>query len=178
MIKNVTSLKNLRQNTTIAAILLFTLFMLSAFPVDVTAQEKNPVTDDEVNAVAKELYCPVCENVPLDVCPTTACAQWRELIREKIREGWTPDEIKIYLAEQYGDRVLAEPPRSGINWLVYLLPPALILVGAIYLGLNIQRMKKKPIINTTHESTDPIQPQDEYMKKIEAELKKRESKNG
>lgn len=176
MITNdVTPQKKLRRYATISAIVLFTLFLLSVFPVDVTAQEENPVTDDEVNVVAKELYCPVCENVPLDVCPTTACAQWRELIREKIREGWTPEEIKVYLAEQYGDRVLSEPPRTGINWLVYILPPALILAGAVYLGLNIRRMKKSPANSATSQQTETIQPQDEYMKKIEAELKKRES---
>ncbi len=32
-----------------------------------------PPTDDEVNRIAKQLYCPVCENTPLDVCPTQAC---------------------------------------------------------------------------------------------------------
>lgn len=176
MITNdISSQKKLRRYAIITSIVLLTLFLVSAFPVDVTAQEENPVTDDEVNAVAKELYCPVCENVPLDVCPTTACAQWRELIREKIREGWTPEEIKVYLAEQYGDRVLAEPPRSGINWLVYILPPAIILAGAVYLGLNIRRMKKYPAVNSPTQQTDTIQPQDEYMEKIEAELKKRES---
>jgi cytochrome c-type biogenesis protein CcmH len=174
MTNKVAAKMNLRRYAMFLAIIYFTLFLVLSYPVDVTAQEENPVTDDEVNAVAKELYCPVCENVPLDVCPTTACAQWRELIREKIREGWTPEEIKVYLAEQYGDRVLAEPPRSGINWLVYILPPALILAGAVYLGLNIRRMKKDTAIISTTQPTD-IQPQDEYMAKIEAELKKRES---
>ncbi len=162
------------QTTLVVAAALF-LVLLFASPFNVSAQEENPVTDDEVNAVAKELYCPVCENVPLDVCPTTACAQWRELIREKIREGWTPEQIKAYLAEQYGDRVLAEPPRSGINWLVYILPPVMILAGAVYLGLNIRRMKKSPEITDTPQQTEPAETQDEYLAKIEAELKKRES---
>ena len=36
------------------------------------AQGGQPPTDDEVNAVAKQLFCPVCENTPLDVCPTQA----------------------------------------------------------------------------------------------------------
>jgi cytochrome c-type biogenesis protein CcmH/NrfF len=54
-----------------------------------SAQDTEPTgpTDDEVNAIAKQLYCPVCENIPLDVCPTQACAQWRDLIREKLARG-------------------------------------------------------------------------------------------
>ena len=79
-------------------------------------------SDDQVNAVAKQLYCPVCENIPLDVCPTQACAQWRDLIRQKLAEGQTKEQIKQYFAAQYGDRVLAEPPRQGLNWLVWARP--------------------------------------------------------
>jgi cytochrome c-type biogenesis protein CcmH len=44
--------------------------------VKVFAQQPTP-SDDQVNAIARQLYCPVCENTPLDVCPTTACHQWR-----------------------------------------------------------------------------------------------------
>ncbi|MFN3309334.1 MAG: hypothetical protein ACK44E_09010, partial [Anaerolineales bacterium] len=38
-------------------------------------RDPNSISDDEVNAIAKYLYCPVCENVPLDVCGTQACEQ-------------------------------------------------------------------------------------------------------
>lgn len=87
------------------------------------------VTDDEVNRIAKGLYCPVCENVPLDVCPTQACAQWREMIRRLLAEGRTEEEIRQYFVEQYGPRVLAVPPAAGFNWLVYAVPPAAFLAG-------------------------------------------------
>ncbi len=80
------------------------------------------VTDDQVNEVASELYCPVCENTPLDVCPTQACAQWRDLIRLKLSEGWTKEQIKDYFAEQYGIRVLGTPPATGLTFLLYALP--------------------------------------------------------
>ncbi|MCX6067458.1 MAG: cytochrome c-type biogenesis protein CcmH, partial [Chloroflexi bacterium] len=90
----------------------------------VSAQSPVP-SDDEVNAVARQLFCPVCENTPLDVCPTQACAQWRELIRQKLAEGWDAEKIKQYFATQYGARVLSEPPRQGLNWLVYIIPPVL-----------------------------------------------------
>jgi cytochrome c-type biogenesis protein CcmH/NrfF len=83
------------------------------------AQEATP-SDDAVNAIARQLYCPVCENIPLDVCPTQACAQWRALIREKLAQGWTEEQIKAYFVEQYGVRVLNEPPRQGWNWLIYI----------------------------------------------------------
>ena len=60
---------------------LFLALLLVLLPTAVYGQGE--ITDDEVNAVAKDVYCPVCESTPLDVCPTAACADWRELIRVK-----------------------------------------------------------------------------------------------
>ena len=49
------------------------------------------------------------------------------------REGWSEARIKQYFVDQYGARVLAEPPPAGLNWLVYVLPPVIILAGAFLL---------------------------------------------
>lgn len=97
----------------------------------VMAQSQPTPSDDQVNAIASQLYCPVCENITLDVCSTQACAQWRELIRQKLAQGETPIQIREYFVQQYGDRVLAVPPRAGLNWILYLLPPAIFLVALI-----------------------------------------------
>ena len=88
-------------------LLIITVLIISAvLHADVDAQEEVPlVPQDDVNAVAKQLYCPVCENIPLDVCPTQACEEWRGLIRLKLSEGWSADQIKTYFVEQYGDQL-------------------------------------------------------------------------
>ncbi len=91
------------------------------------------VTDDEVNAVAKQLYCPVCENTPLDVCPTQACKDWRELIRQQLSQGWTEQQVKDYFVASFGPRVLANPPAKGFTALVWLLPFAALLAGGAFL---------------------------------------------
>ncbi|MBW6473703.1 MAG: cytochrome c-type biogenesis protein CcmH [Anaerolineaceae bacterium] len=122
-------------------ILIFLMFLI---PIkNVIAQNDYP-TDDQVNVIAKELYCPVCENIPLDVCPTQACAQWRALIKEKLIAGWSKDEIKQYFVDQYGDRVLAQPPARGLNWLVYILPPVVFVGGIVVVYLNLKKIKKSP----------------------------------
>lgn len=139
------------------------------------AQGSTP-TDDEVNAIAKQLYCPVCENTPLDVCPTEACRQWRELIRQQLADGWTEDQIKQYFVEQYGARVLSEPPRSGLHWVVYILPPLLILAGAFVLFRAMRSWMKPPIAvpaaSQDESMTLPLA-QDDYVAKFEEELRKR-----
>lgn len=147
------------------ALLTFTSFTI-AF-----AQSGNPPTDDEVNAIAHKLYCPVCENTPLDVCPTDACKDWRELIRTMLAEGKTEDQILQHFKEQYGARVLAEPPKEGFYWLVYILPPAIILVGAFIL-IRAMREWTKSQATESSPSVTPSPEKDDYVKRLEEELKK------
>jgi cytochrome c-type biogenesis protein CcmH len=153
--------------------LIITVLAL-AWVTQVSAQSPTP-SDDDVNAIARQLFCPVCENTPLDVCPTQACAQWRALIREKLSQGWTADQIKQYFADQYGARVLAEPPRQGLNWLVYVIPPVLMLIGVYILYRAFQSMRK-PLesaeAGAASSATDTPN-SDEYLRRVEEELKKR-----
>jgi cytochrome c-type biogenesis protein CcmH len=156
--------------------LFFSLLVYLALAGIASAQQPTP-SDDQVNAIAKQLYCPVCENIPLDVCPTTACAQWRELIREKLAEGWTEQQIKDYFVSQYGARVLGTPPARGINWLVYLVPPIAILAGA-YVLYSAFRSWKRPTGAEAIQAPGESPPgkkdasQDEYIRRLEDELKK------
>ncbi len=158
-------------STLVKALLILVVIMLGINTQPVNAQQSTP-SDNDVNAIAKEMFCPVCENIPLDVCPTTACAQWRELIRLKLSEGWSEKQIKDYFVAQYGDRVLAEPPRSGLNWLVYILPPVILLVG-IYLVYRLfanMRKSRQALMETPPPAV--VQDQDPYLKKFEEELRR------
>ena len=158
----------------------FVFVLTGLFYQPALAQGTTP-TDDEVNAIAKQLYCPVCENTPLDVCPTEACRQWRDLIRQQLSDGWTEDQIKQYFVDNYGARVLAEPPRTGLNWLVYILPPAIILAGAFILFRALRAWTKPAMASAASgESASspkgeakPVVRDDDYIARLEEELKKR-----
>ena len=150
------------------------IFFLSVLPsASVFAQENDPnfPSDDDVNAIASQLYCPVCENVPLDVCGTQACAQWRALIREKLVEGWSEDQIKEYFSTQYGDRVLAEPPARGLNWLVYVIPPLVFIAGAVFLYRGFIVWRKMSSDNDILEIDAESDVEDVYLARLEEELK-------
>lgn len=137
--------------------------------IAISASAQTPVpSDDEVNAIAKGLYCPVCENVPLDVCPTQACEQWRETIRQKLALGWSADQIRQYFVDQYGMRVLASPPAVGLNWLIYLLPPAALLGGAYLVARTFRSWKAAAA------ARPPVPPaEDPYVDRLEEEVRRR-----
>lgn len=133
------------------------------------------VTDDEVNAIAKELYCPVCESTPLDVCATQACADWREVIRTKLAEGQTEEEIKAYFELQYGPRALAEPPRQGFTLGVWILPIVAVVIGGLIFLRYVRGLRTTPVqaedqaikADAGESEADP----DDYRARIERELR-------
>jgi cytochrome c-type biogenesis protein CcmH len=149
--------------------LALTAFLGALLVLPAAAQTSEP-TDDQVNAIAKNLYCPVCENVPLDVCPTQACAQWREMIRQMLAEGRTEEEIQQYFVEQYGARVLAAPPAVGLNWLVYVIPPLELAAGGFVLLRAFRKWRRAA---TTQTATTPVRPEDPYVARLEEELRRR-----
>ncbi|GBD10255.1 Cytochrome c-type biogenesis protein CcmH [Candidatus Thermoflexus japonica] len=101
-----------------------------------------PVSDDEVNRVAKNLYCPVCENVPLDACDTPACVQWKEEIRTLLAEGRSESEIVEFFVTRYGMRVLAAPPPQGIGLGVWLIPALGLPAAGLWLALRLARWRR------------------------------------
>jgi cytochrome c-type biogenesis protein CcmH len=155
---------------------ILVILVVLMIPAVVSAQGSDP-TDDDVNVVAKQLYCPVCENIPLDACGTAACEQWRGIIRDKLAEGWTEDQIKDYFVAQYGDRVLAEPPRKGFNWLIYVVPVLVFVGGGVLLYRGFDQWKAgtedpRRDGNQTPKSGSAMS-DDQYISRVERELKKR-----
>jgi cytochrome c-type biogenesis protein CcmH len=133
-----------------------------------------PVTYDQVNAIAKQLFCPICENIPLDVCPTQACSQWRATIREKLAIGWSEDQIKDYFVQQYGERVLAKPRATGFSLYVWVIPPIAVLIGGIFLALFLRNLRKSaPALVAMAQTAKEKSDDDDYAKRLEKELAKR-----
>ncbi len=157
--------------------LFFTVsgLFLAARPSTVALAQQPTPSDDEVNAIAHQLFCPVCENTPLDVCDTEACRQWRDLIRQMLAEGRTEAEIKQYFADNYGVRVLSEPPVEGFNWLAYVVPPVAFLLGAYLLFRAFRTWKRLAKEPATADSPQvpPAAADDQYAARFEEELKKR-----
>ncbi len=140
--------------------------MLTVLLSDKVVQAQPPApSDDDVNQIASQLFCPICENMPLDICPIEACQQWRELIRDQLSEGWTEAEIAEYFVTQYGDRVLGEPPLRGLNWVLYLAPPIVVLLGV---ALGLSKMKRS---SQGGSNLEVEQPSDPYLEQVEQDLR-------
>lgn len=134
--------------------ILLLLLILVLVVVPASAQENTvteTVTDDEVNAVANKLYCPVCENIPLDACGTQACQDWQEEIRRMLGEGMTAQEITDSFVQRYGERVVGTPQDPLLRALSLVTPWVLSLVVAA-VGAYVLLRRRRPLPDVRDEA--------------------------
>lgn len=143
---------------------------LAALLLVPAALADNGPMQDEVNAVARKLFCPVCENTPLDVCPTEACQNWREEIRLALMEGKSEAEILDEFATKYGDSVLAQPPPN--QRAAWLLPVVFVLAGGAALIYWLISWTRPAPIEVASELEAPREDEeaDIYVARLEQEL--------
>lgn len=132
-------------------------------------------TLDEINAVARELYCPLCNGVRLDTCDLLACIQMREVIADKLAAGVAKEQIKQEFVAQYGPVVLGEPPRQGLNLLAWVLPVAALVLGAGWLLYTTRRWTRQasPALAAQAQgaaSSGSSTSGDPYLTQVEADL--------
>jgi cytochrome c-type biogenesis protein CcmH len=113
------------------------------WPVIASGQsERSPYDEDvlrEARAVYKQIMSPYCPGQTLENCGSGAAEILRGKIRDRIAAGETADEIIQSLIEEFGDGVMAEPPKSGFASLVWLGPIFLLISGAFVIAVYVKR---------------------------------------
>jgi cytochrome c-type biogenesis protein CcmH len=95
--------------------------------------------DDRVYGVARHLMCPVCQGQTVAESDSSLAREMRALIRQKLLAGATPDEILRYFVSQFGEGVLAEPPRRGVGLVLYVGPFLALVFGLGIAAAYIRR---------------------------------------
>jgi cytochrome c-type biogenesis protein CcmH len=131
-------------------VVLFVVAMLSAFGITpIAAQSTAPaapavaVTDSaleaQTRAVSARLRCPVCQGLSLADSPSELAQEMKDIVREQLAQGRTPDEVTQFFVGKYGEWILLQPEASGFNLVVYLLPLLAILVGAALVVIVVRK---------------------------------------
>jgi cytochrome c-type biogenesis protein CcmH len=89
-----------------------------------------------------EVMCVVCHE-PLAVAQSPEAFQERDYIRGLILQGKSRKAIEDDLVQQYGPAVLAKPPAHGFNLLVYVIPPAAVILGIATLAITLPRWRRR-----------------------------------
>jgi cytochrome c-type biogenesis protein CcmH len=126
------------------------LLSLSAYPLSLTTsrQAEKPtsrevLSDSELEsrtaAVASTLRCPVCQGESIQDSPAELAQQMRAIVKERLRAGESPAQIQAYFMSKYGEWILLEPRKTGLNLLLYALPIVLVVGGLVLVSVLVKR---------------------------------------
>jgi len=105
---------------------LIVLMFVFAVPVFGVAVDEKPLADPAKEAMAralmKEIRCLVCQNQSIEDSNADLAKDLRLLVRERVALGDTPENVRAYLVDRYGDWVLLEPPVNQMTLLLWASP--------------------------------------------------------
>ena len=111
------------------ALLVFhTLFFLAS---NTLRADPAPDIEDQTRAISTELRCVVCQNLSVADSPSEMAQQMRAIVREQLKTGKTPEEIKSFFVSKYGEWVLLKPKTTGIAALLWILPYVALVLGVL-----------------------------------------------
>jgi cytochrome c-type biogenesis protein CcmH/NrfF len=126
--------------------------------------EAPPATDaDRAYGIKETTLCPVCDGQNVLESNAAVAAAIRLQIDELVAAGQSSDDIRVALAQSYGEDVNANPPRSGFAGLVWVIPVVAIAAAAMALGLAFSRWR----------SSDAHVPTPEDRRLVDEELARR-----
>jgi cytochrome c-type biogenesis protein CcmH len=129
--------------------------------VAIPAMPADPVREEAVTAIARELRCVVCQNLSVADSPSETARQMRDVIRERLAAGSTPEEVRAYFVDKYGEWVLLAPPARGFGLVVWILPFAALAVGGLLVGRALRRWTRQPPgAGATPGAPPPLDPSD------------------
>lgn len=101
------------------------------------------VSFNDVNGVAHQMFCDVCEGIPLDECESADCRDWRRKISYMIGLGYSDGQIVDYFVENFGADVASLPRDETDRFLVFAIPTALVLLIGLFGTVQVRRLRQR-----------------------------------
>ncbi len=127
------------------------------------------VREEDVQAIASQLRCVVCQNLSVADSPSEMAGQMRDLIRERLVAGDRPEQVMSYFVQRYGDWVLLAPPARGLNLVLWLAPFGAV-AGGFALALMLARRWRRRPVPPPPAAMPPVSPRD--RERLAAELER------
>jgi cytochrome c-type biogenesis protein CcmH len=128
------------------AICIFLALSTPAFAVQPDEVLSNPQLETRARALSQQLRCMVCQNQSIDDSDAPLARDLRLLVRERLSAGDTDRQVVDFLVSRYGEFVLLKPRFEWHTALLWVLPPALLLAGAVVLWMSTRR---RPVTSDT-----------------------------
>ena len=97
-------------------------------------QLDDPVLEAEATALMETLRCLKCQSQSIADSDAPMAGDMRHQVRSRLLAGESPDQVRDWLTQRYGDYVSYEPTVSATTWPLFAIPVLLLLiVGAVLL---------------------------------------------
>ena len=124
-------------------LLIFFFFLIididPSFTVEPDEIISNPIYENRARDLSKGIRCLVCQNQSIDDSDSDLAKDLRRIIRKKIIQGDTDDEIEQYLVDKYGNFILMKPPLYQDTYILWISPLLLMLVGITIMYFTLKR---------------------------------------
>lgn len=92
--------------------------------------------------IAAELRCLVCQNESIAASRAELAVDLRQQIMEQLGQGRSPDQIRTYMVDRYGDFILYRPPFKSTTLLLWFGPALLLLTGFLVYAFTLRRRRR------------------------------------
>lgn len=111
----------------------------SAADADLTFQ--NAAQEAQYRTLIDEFRCPKCQNANLSGSDAPIAQDLKHKTYELVKQGQSNEQIRHYMIARYGDFISYKPPMRRSTWVLWFLPP-MILLGAFIIGLLRMRERR------------------------------------
>ena len=122
--------------------IMIQLFSNNSYTVEPEEFLQNPKQEMRARDISKNIRCLVCQNQSIDDSDASLAKDLRALIRLKVQENDTDEEIYKFLTDRYGDFILLKPPFKISTFLLWSLPFVFFIIGIFILFLHNKKSKK------------------------------------
>jgi len=116
--------------------IMIQLFLNNSYAVEPEEFLQNPKQEMRARDISKNIRCLVCQNQSIDDSAAPLAKDLRALIRIKVQENDTDEEIYKFLTDRYGDFILLKPPFKISTFLLWSLPFVFFIIGIFILFLH------------------------------------------
>jgi len=148
---------------------------IAVFTACTTSRSLLPEDQQRAQLLDKSLICPVCPGETIDRSQVILAKQMQVIVREQIQEGRTNAQIHQFFVDRYGERVLAAPPKEGLNLLMWIAPPVgigLALIALYAITKSMVRRAPEAALNTSAIGSNQDIDLEAYLKLVDKELDK------
>ena len=100
--------------------------------------------DQQMIRIADRLQCPICEGQSVAFSGSQLATEMRNMILQKLEAGESEAAIMRYFIDRYGIKILREPPKTGLNLWLWLIPILGVAAGVVGLTWRLRQMSKSP----------------------------------